>query len=247
VAGLAVTDIRGLRTVVTAAGDSRGLFLPAGFACPKSLVNWEGLEVLAHAIGSYAVDPAAATVAVNAAEDDEWAVGAMVTHHFPQTRVVRVTNGVRGALATATIALGEPDDAPLLVAAGDSRITGGIARFVREFAGQGLDAGTIGFESDDPRWSYLSVNDAGAVRQVAEKQVIGPYATTGVFYFASARTFADAATWAFVNNASHQGLFYVSATLNYLISTGQRVGFATIDRADYQSWSLPVDFAHPSR
>lgn len=236
-----------VRTIITAAGDSQGLFLPAGFGRPKSLVHWEGREVLAHAIDAYAIAPAATTVAVNAYEDDEWGVGAVVHVQFPQAQIVRVTTGVKGALATAMIALGEPVDEPLLVAAGDSRITGGVERFVKEFNEQGLDAATIAFESDDPRWSYLSVDNAGGVRQVAEKQVIGPYATTGVFYFASARTFADAATWAFVNNASHHGLFYVSATLNYLISTGQRVGFATIDRAFYQSWSLPVDFTTPSR
>ena len=242
-----MTDIEGMRTVITAAGDSRELFMSSGFGRPKSLVRWKGREVLAHAVDAYAFDPAGTTVAVNAGEDEEWNVGAMVTDWFPQARVVRVSNGVRGALATAMIALGEPVDAPLLVAAGDSRITGGVARFVKEFGEQGLDAATIAFESEDPRWSYLSVDDAGGVRQVAEKQVIGPYATTGVFYFASARTFADAATWALVNNASHHGLFYVSATLNYLISTGLRVGFATIDRTDYQSWSLPVDFTTPSR
>ena len=236
-----------MQTVITAAGDSRGLFLPAGFGLPKSLVRWDGREVIAQAIDSYAFDVSATTVAVNEAEDDEWNITGFITEHFPQARVVRVANGTQGALASAMIALNDRIDRPLVVAAGDSRILGGVGRFIEEFAQSRLDAATIAFESDDPRWSYLSVDEAGGVRQVAEKHVIGSYATTGVFYFASTRTFVDAATWAFVNNASYHGLFYVSATLNYLISTGQRVGFSIIERDNYQSWSLPVDFIAQSR
>lgn len=234
-------------TVVTAAGDSRGLFLPAGFGQPKSLVEWRGREVLARAIDAYAMDPVRTSVAIHAGEDEDWGIGERIAELFPGIVVCRVPNGVMGALASALFGLGDAQwDEPLVVAAGDSMITGGIARFIDGFIHDELDAATIAFPSSNPRWSYLAIDEGGSIRQVAEKQVIGPYATTGVFYYRSARMFLDAATWCLVNNASHNGAFYVSTTLNYLISSGLQVGYETIARSDYQSWSLPIDFTQQS-
>lgn len=237
----------GVSTVITAAGDSRGLFLPAGFDRPKCLLPWQGRAVIEHAIDAYATDLERTTVAIHAGEDDEFAVGARVQEAFPQARVVRIAPGVQGALATALIALDSADpDSPLVVAAGDSAIDGGIGRFIEEFVDRDLDAATVAFPSGNPRWSYLLVDDSGTVQQVAEKRVIGPLATTGVFYFRSAAAFVDAATWCLVNNASHRGTYYVSMTLNFLISRGLRVGYAEIPRSAYRSWSLPVDFSTQS-
>lgn len=235
-----------VRTIITAAGDSRGLFLPAGFSHPKSLVKWEGREVIAHAIDSYATDLTRTAVAIHAGEDNEWAIGDAVKRQFPEVAVARVPAGAQGALASALIALSEADDAPLVVAAGDSMVSGGIGRFIDDFSERGLSAATIAFESQNPRWSYLSVDPEGTVQQVAEKQVIGPLATTGVFYFQSSLAFVEAATWCLVNNASYREAFYVSTTLNWLVSTGQRVGYGVIDRSEYRSWSLPVDFTAQS-
>ena len=230
-------------TVITAAGDSRKLFMEAGFGRPKSLVKWQGREVLARAIDSYATDPVRATVAINWDENVEWGLSEWLKELFPQTTVYTVPSSVKGALATALIGLANIElDSPLVVAAGDSMVEGGIEQYITQFVHGDYDAASIAFPSTNPRWSYLAVDAEGSVRQVAEKQVIGTHATTGVFYFRSARLFLDAATWCLVNNASHKGLFYVSTTLNFLISNGMRVGYERIPRSMYQSWSLPIDF-----
>lgn len=234
----------GVRTIITAAGDSRSLFLPAGFGAPKSLVRTAGREVLRHAIESYAVDKSRTTVAVNSAEDDDWAVGTALFSWYPEIKVVRVPCGTQGALASALFSLaGSEGGGPLVVAAGDSAISGGIARYVEGFMKRDLEAATVAFPSTNPRWSYLSVDENSNVIEVAEKKVIGPWATTGAFYFKSSETFLEAAQWCLVNNAHFNGRFYVSATLNYLVSVGRPVGFEVIQRDHYRSWSLPVDFA----
>ncbi len=229
-------------TVITAAGDSRRLFLSAGFGQPKSLTPWKGKMVLARAVESYSLDLNRTAIAVNADEDAEWAVGSKLARAYPEASVVKVPTGTKGALATALVALVDIGDAPLVVAAGDSEINGGISDYILEFQERNLDSATIAFKSEESRWSYLSVNGKRAVQQVAEKDVIGPYATTGVFYFRSARIFLEAATWCLVNNARHNGSFYVSSTLNYMVSTGQSVGYSVIERDNYRSWSLPIDF-----
>lgn len=230
-------------TVITAAGDSRALFIAAGFGRPKSLVLWEDRPVLVHAVDAYVLDHRRATVAVSAAENEEWNVGAELLALVPELAVRSIPARARGALASALMALdGVDPSSPLVVAAGDSMVTGGIAGYVSEFISAEVAAATIAFPSRNPRWSYLSVDEGGRVRQVAEKRVIGPLATTGVFYYRSVHEFIEAATWCLVNNASLNGAFYVSTTLNYLVSRGEEVAYARIERDQYRSWSLPIDF-----
>jgi hypothetical protein len=232
-----------IQTIVTAAKDSRPLFLPAGFGQPKSLIRWEGREVLLRAIDSYVVDSSECWVAISADENHQFDLSGKIQAEFPDVRVGLVPSGVKGALASSLLVLEGIDlQKPLVVAAGDSMLEGGVSPHLKRFIADGADAGTVAFESTNPRWSYLSVGADGRVRQVAEKRVIGALATTGVFFFKRAADFLDAAIWCLVNNASNNGTFYVSSTLNYMISQGKTVQYSTISRAMYRSWSLPVDF-----
>lgn len=236
-----------IQTIITAAKDSRPLFLSSGFGRPRSLVHWKGREVLLRAMDSFVLDTNACWVAVNSDEDREWQLSDRINEEFPTARVIAVPSGAKGALVSALIAMNGVDlDRPLVVAAGDSMLEGGLRPHIDQFLADGTDGGTIAFASTNPRWSYLSVGKDGAIRQVAEKQVIGPFATTGVFFFRRAEDFLAAATWCLVNNASHNGNYFVSSTLNYMVSQGKRVHFLNIPRERYRSWSLPIDFTMQS-
>lgn len=239
--------MRIIQTVITAAKDSRSLFLAAGFGGPKSIVKWGDREILLHAMDSYVLEDSACWVAVNADEEREWQLAERIHKDYPLARVAAVSSKVQGALASALMVMEGIDlDAPLVVAAGDSSVEGGIRTHVERLIDENADAGTITFPSSNPRWSYISIGDEGEVRQVAEKRVIGPLATTGVFYFRHASDFLDASTWCLVNNATHNGSYFVSSTLNYMVSQGRRVLQASIPRQEYRSWSLPIDFTKQS-
>ena len=232
-----------VQTVITAAKDSRSLFFSAGFDRPKSVIRWRGREVLLRAMDSYVINQDACWVALNEDENREWSISETVTDHFPHAKITVVPSAAKGALASALLAMeGVHRDLPLVVAAGDSYLQGGIGEHVKQFVIDGVSAGTIAFEAHHPRWSYLAIGTNGVVRQVAEKRVIGPLATTGVFFFRRAGDFLDAASWCLVNNAQLNGNFYASTTLNYMISQNQSVTFRTVSASDYRSWSLPVDF-----
>lgn len=233
-----------LHTVITAAGDSRTQFLAAGFNSPKSLLRVNGKNVLVRAISSYAIDPASTTVAVNRQEDDAWNIRGMLAIETPGVKVVSVPTGVQGALISALWASESIDEgAELVVCAGDSEIDFSLEEVLKDFQGASVDAGTVVFPSTDPRWSYVLPGAANSIRQVAEKRVIGPLATTGIFYFRECSTFKAAAEWCLVNNANHHGNFYVSTTLNFLISESMNVQYREIAPECYRTWSLPADFA----
>jgi len=160
----------------------------------------------------------------------------------PKPQVKIVPGEAEGALASAVLAAEALDlSEPLVIAAGDSEVRGGLETQVATFLASGAEASTVVFRSNEPRWSYLAVAADGTVSHVAEKRVVGPYATTGVFMFRSVESFLQAATWCFTVNARVNGRFYVSTTLNHLIYRGLQVQFDEIPRSAYASWSLPSD------
>jgi NDP-sugar pyrophosphorylase family protein len=231
-----------IQKIITAGGDSRKLFMGAGFDAPKSLVRIGGKSILERALSSYLAPGDSATVAINQGEAKEYPIAETVRAFGGQTRIVEVSSSVRGALATALVAAVDLElDAPLVIAAGDSEIAGGLGVHLNKFIESDCHSGTVAFASNNPRWSYLSVGEGGKVLEVAEKEVVGPLATTGVFYFKTASLFLQAAEWALLNRASVNNRYYVSTSLNYLISLGLDVGYSVIERNDYAAYSLPAD------
>ncbi len=235
---------REIWTVITAAGKSEDLFLQSGFSSPKSLVEWQGMTVIRRSIQSYAINQARTVVAVNADECRTWPVADEIRQWFPQIKVAEVPSSVRGALATAVIALKDvPANAGLVIAAGDSQIDGGVQGIVAEWSQSEIDGGVIVFRSDLNRYSFARVGDDGTVSLVAEKTVVGDFATAGVFYFRRVDLFLEAAKWCFVNQADLDGQFYTSSALNFLIMREQKVAASEIDSTKYHSFSLPADFS----
>lgn len=231
-------------TVITAAGKSDDLFLQSGFSVPKSLVKWQGKSVISRAIESYATDRAKTVVAANADECLSWPVEDEIRLEYPEVDVRKVPSLVRGALATAVIALdGVPTAAGLMVAAGDSQVDGGIQAIVEDWSRSEVDGGVIVFRSDMSRYSYARVSEDQTVSLVAEKSVVSDFATAGAFYFGRVDLFLEAAKWCFVNHTDLNGQFFCSSALNYLIMCGKTVVAREINSAKYRSFSLPADFS----
>ncbi len=230
-------------TIITAAGNSQKLFLDAGFGCPKSLVKWHGEEVLVRATKSYSSSYPRTIVALNANECAMWPIRERLFSNFPDVEVIPVSSGSRGALATAVLASAKvPGHVPLVIAAGDSEIYGSIEGSLKRFIEAQVDGGVIVFRSKDARWSYVAVDGSGGVARVAEKSVISDLATTGVFFFRTARLFLEAAEWCFVNDAHLAGAYYTSNALNYLCFQSMNVMYDEIAPERYRSFALPVDF-----
>ncbi len=228
-----------MQTIITAAGrrvDSNSDVRPRG------LVEVEGIPVLRRAVNAYVVDLSQVVVALNAEDEHEYALSSVLSDLRPKPQIKTVPAEAEGALASAVLVAGTLDlSEPLIIAAGDSEVRGGIEAVLATFLASEAEASTVVFRSTEPRWSYLSVTDDGTVSHVAEKKVVGPYATTGVFMYRSVELFLQAAAWCFTVNARVDGRFYVSTTLNHLIYRGLPVRFDEIPRSAYRSWSLLSD------
>ena len=230
------------QTLITAAGNSFTEFRDAGFQVPKNLLKLQDGLLINQAVASYIHETGPLVVALDKEENQAFSTSDRVREFFPEALFVETSSSVQGALGTAVLATESIDlDQPLVIAAGDAVVQGGIEKYISALQAKFVDAGTIVFESTNPRWSYVSVGESGNVLEVIEKQVLGPFATIGCFYFKSARLFLEAAEWVFVNNAQVNDRFYVSTSLNYLISKGLSVGYEIVDKGKYTSFSKPSD------
>mgnify|MGYP002779850139 CR=1 FL=1 len=74
------------------------------------------------------------------------------------------------------------------------------------------------FPSASPNFSYAATDETGAVTAVAEKRVISPFASTGLYGFRSAAAYAEWAEW-----STFAGEFYVSDVFRRVLADGGRV------------------------
>lgn len=229
-------------TIVTAAAPTQKIFARAGFNVTRNQMIVSGSKLLFKAI-EYS-QPADGTIRVvlNEEEASSESLDSEINERFPTARVFLANSKFEGALASALLACESlVPDRPLLIVAGDSFLRSHVSTYFPSSL-EKFGASTIAFRSTNPRWSYLSTNELGQVAEVAEKEVIGSLATTGVFLFSRGQDFIEAAEWVLKNNARTAGRFFVSTALNYFISLGSSVGFTEVSRSEYFSFSTPADF-----
>lgn len=232
-----------VNTLITAAGNSTKIFLEAGFKSPKNLILVEGYPVVLRAVKSYAFDISRTTLVINEGENAEWHTNSIIKEISPQLEIVNVKENSKGALISAMLGVEKIDlSLPLIITSGDSELLIDTKLIYEKFFSKDIDAGTIVFPSSNPRYSYISVGSQNKVKQIAEKKIIGPLATTGVFYFKKGIDFWEASRWSILNKQVVGDNYFVSSTLNYMIQMGKNVEYETIEPVEYKSWSLPVDF-----
>ena len=157
---------------------------------------------------------------------------------IPKTEAIEVitmSKPTQGALATALlpVELIEPSEPVLLIPTNSVVDADALRDFVSKMIKDGVAAGALLFRSDNPGFSYARIHN-NRVIEFIEKKVVGDMATTGVFYFRDKVLVLECAKWAFVNSQITNSQFFVAPSLNYVLTSGQEVGFSQIDEAKYE-------------
>lgn len=195
-------------------------FREAGYSTPKPFLP----------LGSRAM---ISQVIQNVAEKDWSVFPIMLPEHFPLFQY-ELESGLRdvanicpvcihgqqtGALTTV-LAFRQyfENDEPLVIANSDQWIefmSIGDKRVWFDRANSGENT-IMTFKSGESRWSYAQLDETGHVVRVAEKKVISPWATTGVYSFRSGRDFCKYADQLVENNDRTNGEFYLAPVYNYI-------------------------------
>jgi dTDP-glucose pyrophosphorylase len=231
------------QVIITAAGNDDSAFIEAGFSPPKNLVTYQNREILQWALSSYAKSSSRTDLIIRKSEAVEHKTDVFIKKITPKVHVHQLQQQTRGALCSALLGIEDINlELPLVIAPGDSYIEGNVPNLVEQFLNGNSVAGTIVFESNDPRWSYARVHNNGEILEMAEKSVISRSASTGIFMFRTAQDFLNSAAWVLLNNMQTNNEFYISAALNYLIMSGKSVTAISLPSTmQYFSLSKPSD------
>ena len=104
---------------------------------------------------------------------------------------------------------------------------------------QNID-GILGiFNANDPKYSFVEIDNECMVVRTKEKEVISNFASTGLYVFSKGSDFVKSAEYAIEKNILSKNEFYISELYNFLIKNGKKF---TIDFADeFTALGTPED------
>jgi NDP-sugar pyrophosphorylase family protein len=231
-----------MQLLITAAGNS-DVFFSSGFESPKNLIEVSGEKIIDRVLRNYSNYLPAITVIVQESEVQKFDTDKYLSSSYKKLRVEVIKNQSKGALCSALMAL-DPTmmDRELVVVPGDSFTDIDIQIAIDYLRNKNATAGTIVFPSKSPRWSYVRLLEDGRITEVAEKRVISDWATTGFFYFKQAAGFFEGAKWALMNQAGHNGQYFISHSLQRLLAQQEPVfAYQLKTEESYHNFSTPAD------
>lgn len=135
------------------------------------------------------------------------------------------------------------NDDSLMIANSDQYVDVDINAYLAQMAQRGLDGIIMTMEADDPKWSFVGLDEDGGVTRVVEKEVISSEATVGIYNFVRGRDFVAAAEAMIAAEERVNGEFYVAPVYNRQIKVGGKVGIYNIgkDRKGMYGLGIPAD------
>lgn len=118
------------------------------------------------------------------------------------------------------------DNNPLLMANSDQFLEWDFDEFLEVCVNPGYDGCISTFynpDSSDTKWSFAQVDKNGLVTKVAEKEYIGPNATTGIYYWQDGSKFVQYTYEMIEKNERVKNEFYVCPVYNYLMRDGGKI------------------------
>ena len=145
----------------------------------------------------------------------------------PGCAIVELHGVTEGAACTVLAARDHIGEGPLMIANSDQFVDVPIDAYLD--AGDGAHDGLImTMTADDPKWSFVGLDDDGLVTRVVEKEVISHEATVGIYNFARGRDFVGGAQAMIAADNRVNGEFYVAPVYNEMIAAGARIAIMNV-------------------
>jgi len=150
-----------------------------------------------------------------------------------KTLLIEIKNKTKGALATSGLCLDLlNDEMPIVIQSVDGLCFNLIHDFVYEMQKSDSDGGVVVFPSINSKYSYVRVSGNTPI-EFAEKQLIGKFATAGIFYFKNKELLIESILWAILYQIRYMDNYYLSSAMNKFIFEGKKVSLFKISEESY--------------
>ncbi len=238
-----MTHSPALNIVIPMAGEG-SRFKEQGYTLPKPFIDVQGKPMIARVIENIALPDADYRLIIRT--EDYHAYPEIINQlekSYPITWIMCDTL-TQGAACTVLLAQSYINsETPLLLANSDQLVDFSLSLLQQDALLRKLDGNILTFPetSQDPKWSYAQLDDAGYVTKTAEKQPISIHATVGIYYFHSGKKFIKAAQQMIDRNDRYNNEFYVCPIYNYLIAEQEKIGIMEIPRTAMHGLGTPED------
>jgi dTDP-glucose pyrophosphorylase len=208
-------------------------FAQEGYTIPKPLIEVDGKPMFMRALDSFSTINETEYIFVIRKEHDEaYDLANKIRQQLPNAKIAVLNHDTGGAVETCLIAEGYITDAPIIIA--DCDIYFESREYFEKLSKSRLagkpDGMLLTFQSDNPRYSYVEIDEKGKAVRTAEKVVISNHAILGGYFFNSGTLFKDLAN-EFVANGLPQGLkeYFMSHLFNILLDRKLTIEIADVD------------------
>lgn len=233
-----------LNIVIPMAG-AGSRFANAGYLDPKPLIPVVGIPMIRLVINNLKPSCDHRFIFICQQEHvDRYGLTEKLHAWAPGCEIVGVNGLTAGAACTVLAARHLIDNGdPLMIANSDQYVDVVIDDYLAKMETERLDGLIMTMTANDPKWSFVGMDDRGLVTTVVEKQVISDEATVGIYNFREGRSFVLAASEMIARNLRVNNEFYVAPTYNQLIEAGQRIGVFNVgsEAAGMYGLGIPAD------
>ena len=217
-------------------------FEDVGYSFPKPLIDIEGKPMIQLIIEN--LNLTGKHIFLCQKEHyEKYALNELLEMLSPNCEIIQIDGITDGAAVTALKAKELiNNDEELIIANSDQWINWNPQHFLSFLQNNNADGGVITFISTHPKWSFVKLNEAGLITEVAEKKPISNIATVGIYYYKHGKTFVEAAEQMITKNIRTNNEFYIAPTFNEIIQNGGKIFHYPI--AEMYGLGTPEDLQH---
>lgn len=226
-----------INVIIPMAGEGKR-FKDAGYTLPKPLIDVCGKPMIIRALESLNIEGKYHFVIRN----DQYMKDTIfaIEEVKPKSDFHLIQNTTAGAAVSCLRFENSIDPEEELIIVNCDQIMNWNSNSVLESLRK-YDAGVVTVRSNDPKHSYVKMEDDVAV-SIMEKEVISDHALTGIHYWKKAKYFfASANKMISLNQKSANDEFYVAPTYNHLIKEGLHIGSHMIKDGEISFVGTPDD------
>jgi hypothetical protein len=200
------------------------------------LQEFEGIGFIQKVLDSYAFSQNDISIVLGNSQKMNNVLNDFIVSTFPKVTVHLISGETKGSMCSAMLGINDLDD-DLLIGSADAFIEGDLSLHVEKLKQSKSDAGLIVFKGEGEKWSFTR-SVGTKVIEIAEKQRISDFTTTGVFWFASGKIFLEAAESSLINKFEHENLYYSSSAIQAILA---RNGSVTQTQLEPQEKYIYID------
>lgn len=157
--------------------------------------------------------------------------------------IPRMTDGAAQTLLAAKDYI-EDMTQPMVSANCDQFMDWDGSLFVEEMKTNPTASYIVTYNSEDPKCSFIKMDEHGRVIEAREKKVISNYATVGIYHWSKTEDFMIDAERMISEDKRDRGEYYVAPVYNYTIARGKLVKNFLIKEKEFWPVGTPEDLIH---